>query len=257
MPETDGFSHADSAGQPWAGRHFETNTSSDDDGSAPEHLIEALRRFRARELGEAEVVDALRDSRLLVPLVAHLGEAGTNDHGHVVDKSQELAIVTVTGPDGRTVLPVFTSVAAMSHWNPKARPVPAEALRVAVAAASEQTDVVILDPTSTTEFAIRRPALWAIAQNERWIPSYLDEQVLAAFVAGAAGEPAVAAVQLEAGDPDARLAGPELVLRLELAPGLGAEALAQLLERLQQRWSASEVIAERVDSMRVTLVAAS
>ena len=258
MPETEsnGHSLADSAGQPWAGRHFEANPSSQDDGSAPEHLIEALRRFRSRELGEAEVVDAVRTSRLLVPLVAHLGEAGVNDHGHLVDKSQELAIVTVTGPDGRTVLPVFTSVQAMQVWNPKARPVPAEALRVAVAAASEQTDVVILDPTSPSEFAIRRPALWAITQNEGWTPSYLDEEVLAEFVAGAEGEPAVAAVQLEAGDPDARLAGPELVLRLELAPGLDAAALAALLERLQQRWSASEVIAARVDSMRVKLVAA-
>ena len=258
MPETDlpDPQKADSAGQPWTGRHFEQNTSSDDDGSAPEHLIEALRRFRTRELGETEVVDALRTSRLLVPLVAHLGEAGVNDHGHVVDKSQELAIVTVTGPDGRTVLPVFTSVEAMTAWNPKARPVPATAVRVAVAAASEQTDVVVLDPTSVTEFAIRRPALWAIAQDERWLPSYLDEQVLGAFVAGATGEPAVAAVQLESGDPDARLAGPELVLRLELAPGLDAAALALLLERLQQRWSGSEIIAARVDSMRVTLIAA-
>ena len=258
MPETEpaGLSSADSAGQPWAGRHFESNASSQDDGSAPEHLIEALRRFRSRELGEAEVVDALRTSRLLVPLVAHLGEAGTNDHGHVVDKSQELAIVTVTGPDGRTVLPVFTSVAAMQSWNPKARPVPAEALRVAVAAASEQTDVVILDPTSSTEFAIRRPALWAITQREKWTPSYLDEQVLGAFVAGAVGEAAVAAVQLEAGDPDARLAGPELVVRLELAPGLDAAALSALLERLQQRWAASEIIASKVDSMRLKVVAA-
>lgn len=245
--------HTDSAGQPWAGRHFEHNASSDDDGSAPPVLIEALRRFRAREVGEAEVVDALRDSRLLIPLVAHLGEAGVNDRGHTVDKSQELAIVTVTGPDGRTVLPAFTSVDAMRAWNPEARPVPADAVRVAVAAASEQTDVVILDPTSSTEFAIRRPALWAIAQHQPWTPSHRDPAVLSAFVAAAEGEPDVAAVQLEPGDADARLAGPELVLRLELAPGLDAEQLAALLARLQQRWGESTLIAERVDSMRVRL----
>ena len=243
----------DSAGQPWAGRTFEHAAASDDDGSAPPVLIEALRRFRAREVGETEVVDALRDARLLIPLIAHLGEAGVNDHGHTVDKTQELAIVTVAGPDGRTALPVFTSVDAMRTWNPAARPVPADGVRVAVAAASEQTDVVILDPTSATEFAIRRPALWAIAQHQPWTPSHHDPAVLDAFVRAAEGEAAVAAVQLEPGDPDARLAGPELVLRLELAPGLDQEQLGSLMARLQQRWTASEVIAQRVDSMRVQL----
>ena len=251
--EADKHSHTDSAGQPWAGRTFEHNASSDDNGSAPPLLIEALRRFREREVGESDVVAALRASRLLIPLIAHLGESGVNDHGHTVDKSQELAIVTVAGPDGRTALPAFTSVDAMRAWNPRARPVPADAVRVATAAASEQTDVVILDPTSETEFAIRRPALWAIAGNQPWLPSHRDPAVLDAFVGAAGGEPDVAAVQLQSGDPDARLAGPELVLRLELVPGLDAEQLSALLARLQQRWSASEVIAERVDSMRVQL----
>ena len=241
----------DSAGQPWAGRTFEANTAADDDGAAPAHLIEAIRRFRARELGEVEVVDALRTSRLLVPLVPHLGEDGLSEHGH--DKTQELSIVTVVGPDGRTVLPAFTSVAAMSAWNPKARPIPVQAQRVALAAASEQTDLVVVDATSATEFVIRRPALWAIAEQQSWIPSYLDESVLDAFADSAAGESAVRSVALGAGDSDSRLAGPELVVVLTLASGLDQLALDALLARLQQRWAASEVIAHRVDSMTVRL----
>ena len=249
MPE-----NSDSAGQPWSGRHFEPNTSADDDGSAPEQLIEALRRFRSRELGEAEVVDAVRSSRLLVPLVAHLGEAGVGDHGHIVDKTQELAIVTVLGPDGRRVLPVFTSVDTMQAWNPKARPVPAQGVRVAAAAVSEETDLVVLDPVSATEFAIRRPALVAIASAERWTPCYLDEGVLDAVAAAADGEDAVRSVVLAAGDEDARLAGPELVVGLALAPGLDRPALDALVARLQQRWSASELLALRVDSMTVRLL---
>lgn len=244
---------ADSAGVPWEGRSFEHSAASDDDGSAPERLVEALRRFRSRELGEAEVVDALRESRLLIPLVAVLGEAGTNDHGHVVDKSQELSIVTVLGPDGRSVMPVFTSVTAMSAWNPRARPVPADGVRVAFAAASEQTDLVVLDPTSITEFAIRRPALWAIAQAEPWIPSYLDERVLAEFLAAAQPESAIVAVQLAPGDPDARLAGAELIVQLSLEAGLDKQQLDALLARVQQRWAESELIAERVDSMAVRI----
>lgn len=243
----------DSAGQPWAGRHFEPNTASDDDGSAPEHLIEAIRRFRSREVGEAEVLEALRTSRLLIPLVAHLGADGLTEHGH--DKTQELSIVTVVGPDGRTVLPAFTSVAAMSAWNTAARPIPAEATRVALAAAHEQTDLVVVDATSVTEFVIRRPALWCLANGQTWVPSYLDEGVLDAIAAAAAGESAARSVALIAGDPDARLAGPELIVQLTLQPGLAEADLEELLATLQQRWSASPVIAERVDSMRVQLLA--
>ena len=236
---------SDSAGVPWEGRHFEQSASSDDDGSAPEKLIEAIRRFRAGELGESEVLDALREERLLIPLVAE----GTLEQGQ--DKTQELSIVTVIGPDGRTVLPAFTSVAAMSRWNPSARPVPATAGRVALAAASEDTHLVVVDPVSDTEFVIRRPALWALGQSKPWTPSYLDTQVLQAFMDAAAPEPVVEAVHLAPGDPDARLAGPELEVRLSLRAGLDRAALDALTARLQERWAASEVIAAHVDSLAV------
>ena len=246
---------ADSAGTPWAGRHFEPNASSDDDGSADPRLLEALRRFHSRDLGEAEVVSAAKDARFLVPLLAHLGEAGENEHGVLIDKTQELAIVTVTAPDGRTVLPVFTSVETMGNWNPRARPVPVDAVRIALAAASEQTDLVVIDATSDTELVVRRPALWALAQSAAWVPCYADSEVLAEFESAARGEASVRSVSLISGDPDARLAGPELVVRLALAPGLSRAELDGVLARLQAAWSASEVIAERVDSLRVQLVA--
>lgn len=246
----------DSAGVPWEGRRFEHNTSSDDDGSAPEKLVEAIRRFHTGEVGEADVVDALRESRLLVPLIAHLGDSGVNDHGVLVDKSQELSIVTVQGPDGRTVQPAFTSVAAMAAWNPQARPIPVAAPRVALAAASEGTDLVVLDPTSATEFVLRRPALWAIAQTRSWLPSYLDPEVLAAFMDAAEPEPSVVGVHLAPGDPAARLAGPELVVQLSLADGLDRAALDAVVARLRDRWAANTVIAERVDSLKVQLVSA-
>ncbi|HEY0261316.1 MAG TPA: SseB family protein [Lacisediminihabitans sp.] len=247
----------DSAGVPWQGRHFDHNDFSGDDGSAPERLIEAIRRFRTREVGELEVVDAFRGSRLLIPLVARLGEGDVGEHGHRIDKSAELSIVTVAGPDGRDVMPVFSSVDTMRAWNPTARPVPADAVRVALAAANEDTELVVLDATSPTEFVIRRPALWAIAQSGAWKPSYLDREVLAEFVASAEPEPAVSAVVLDAGDPDARLAGPELLVGLAVRPGLERAELDGLLSRLQERWGASPLLTARVDSMRVRVTAAS
>jgi hypothetical protein len=256
-PEPDGPRPplADSAGRPWAGRHFDQNTFGDDDGSAPAELISAIDRFRAGKATADAVIDAVRHARLLIPLVAQLGDVGTNEAGHRVDKSQELAIVTVEGPDGRTVLPVFSSVQAMQLWNPTARPVPADGARVALAAASEQTDLVVLDPLSETEFVIRRPALWAIAQSQPWLPAHLDPEVFTAFTASIGSELGVHDVSLRSGDPDARLAGEDIVVRLELAQGLTQEELDAVLARLAQRWAADDVIATRVDSLRVQLAA--
>jgi len=246
---------ADSAGQPWAGREFEDNASADDDGSAPEQLMHAIRRFRAREAGEESVIDAIRGSRLLIPLVTALGDSAVTEAGLTIDKTQELSIITVAGPDGRNVLPAFSSAAAMAAWNPDARPVPTDAVRVALAAVQDNTDLVVLDPTTPTEFVIRRPALWAIAQSTDWTPSYASRPVADAFTESIATELSVLAVELDAGDPEARMSGPELIVRLELVDGLTQAELDATLARLAKRWSESDTIATGVDSLRVQLVA--
>ncbi|TFC80662.1 SseB family protein [Cryobacterium sp. TmT2-59] len=245
----------DSAGQPWAGREFETNEHAEDDGLAPAPLLAALRLFRVREAGEEAVIDAIRESRLLVPLVTRLGDSATTSAGLLIDKTQELSIITVAGPDGRTALPVFSSTAAMAAWNADARPVPSDGIRVALAAAQENTDLVVLDPTADTEFVVRRPALWAIAQSKPWTPSYASREVADAFTASVGTELSVLGVQLAAGDPTGRLAGPELLVRLELVDGLTQAELDATLARLAARWSASDVIATQVDSLKVQLAA--
>src|SRR5215218_6755667 len=250
---------ADSAGVPWAGRSFTPNPHAADDGHAPAALAEALRRFRAGEVGQAAVVAEFGRARLLIPLLAELGDGGAEigEHGLAVDKSQELSIVTVAGPDGRSVLPVFASVDAMSRWNPVARPVPADGVRVALAAADEGTDLVVLDPGSDTEFVLRRPAVWAVAQSHAWQPPFESEAVRDAFARSIGRELAVLGVTLLPGDPDARLAGPELVVRLELIAGLTREELDATTARLARRWAADDVIATTVDSLAVKLVGAS
>lgn len=258
MSDPAGPPNVDSAGRPWAGRTFQAHDTAyaGDDGSADTGLLEALHRFHAGEVGADSVVDALRGARLLIPLMAHAGEEGLNEHGIRVDKTQELAIVTVAGPGGRAVLPAFTSVDTLRAWDPAARPVPADSRRIALAAASEQTELLVLDPASPTEFGVRRPALWAVAQDEPWVPSYADDEVAQAFLDAVADEPSVASVAVAAGSTTARLDGPEVVIRLALRPGLDREALSALLGRAQQGWASSEVIATRVDSMSVKVVAA-
>lgn len=245
----------DSAGTPWAGRHFEPSTAPADDGSAPPALVGALESFADGSAGPEAVVDALRDMRLLIPLVARLGEEGEGVDGLRADKSQELSIVTVAGPDGRSVLPVFSSVDAMRRWDASARPVPVDSRRAALAAVAEETELMILDPVSDHEFAVRRPALWAIAQGEAWLPSPADSEVLAALRASATGESDVVALDVRPGDPRQRLAGSELVVVLELLPGLDRDALAALVGRLGERWAADAVIAARVDSLTLQLAA--
>lgn len=235
----------DSAGVPWEGRHFEPNPAADDDGTADPGLIEAIGRFRAGELGAPQVVLALHEARVLVPLVTVRGDEGIGAHGRLVDKTQELSIVTVAGPDGRAVLPVFSSVDTMRTWDAAARPIPMAAARVALAAAAESTPLIVLDPGSPTEFAVRRPALESLATGRPWLPCFEDEDVLDAFLASAEGEP-VLAVQLAPGDPGARLSAPELLVQLSIEGEPG-----DVLQRLGARWAADELITARVDSIAV------
>ena len=84
----------------------------------------------------------------------------------------------------------------------------------------------------------------------------VSPSVMAAFVSSVEPEDAVTRVTLEPGDPFARLAGAELVVRLELAAGLNQAGLTALLARLNERWSQSEIVATRVDSLEIKLVTA-
>jgi hypothetical protein len=95
--------------------------------------------------------------------------------------------------------------------------------------------------------------VWAIAQGLPWMPAAESPEVRAAFRASGETEPAVTAVAVEAGDPDARLAAPEIVVELTLVPGLDRAELGALLGRLQAAWAADETIAAEVDSMSVRL----
>lgn len=250
---SDGCNHADSAGVPWEGRSFQENPHAADDGSADPALLAALTRFRAGTGSQTEVVDAFRSARVLIPLIAEKGDGGIGPLGLPVDKTQELSIVTVAAPDGRRVQPVFSSVEAMATWDPSARPIPVEAVRAALAVSAGETDLIVLDPASATEFVIRRPAVWAIAQDQPWEPSFHSPEVYAGLQASVATELAVIDVAVAPGDPDARMRGPELIVELELVAGLEREALDAVLARLAQRWAADDRIAVLVDSLTVKL----
>ncbi len=152
----------DSAGHAWEGREFRPNAHAQDDGSADPALLAAL---SAQD--RAAAVEALRSARLLVPLLAEAGTVGRTASGRIVEKTQELSLVKVAGPGGSTVLPTFSSVEAMRAWRLDARPIPAEARLVALAAGRDGDDVVV-DPGSPTFLALTWGMLAAIATGDPW-----------------------------------------------------------------------------------------
>jgi len=242
----------DSAGVPWAGRSFQPNASSGDDGSADPALLAALTAFPT-DGDPVPVVEAYRTARLLIPLVAEKGDEGVGPTGLTVDKTQELSIVTVAAPDGRRVLPVFTSVDSMRRWDAAARPVPVQGVRTALAAADDDTDLIVIDPGSPTEHVLRRPAVWAIGQQIPWEPSHRSPEVFAGLQDSVGRELAVLDLQVASGDPTARLRGPELIVHLKLVEGLDQQQLDAVLARLAKRWAADDRIATLVDSLSVKL----
>jgi len=252
-PHAHGAS-ADSAGVPWQGRSFEANPHAGDDGSADPALLAALTAFHEGAGDAAAVVAAYRGARLLIPLVAEAGDVGVAPSGLAVDKTQELSIVTVAAPDGRRVLPVFTSVGALAAWDPTARPVPADGVRTALSAAADDTDLIVVDPASATEFVLRRPAVWAIGQGQRWEPAHLNPEVFAGLQESIGGELGVLDLSVENGDPSGRLRGPELVVRLHLVDGLEKTELDAILQRLAARWAVDDRVAVLVDSLTVKLI---
>jgi hypothetical protein len=239
----------DSAGTPWAGREFSGNSWAHDDGSTPPALAEAI--AATLESGSlTPTVLALRSSRLLVPLIAQLGEAAEGAKGLTADKSADLSIVAVATPDGQSAIPAFSSVQEMQSWRADARPVPIEAARVAVAAVSEGHSRVVLNPASVA-LGLRTPALAAIAQQHDWLPPEQNPEVhdLVGTALQAAGA-LVLGFDLESGDPTNTLQGPELLIRLNLKPGLDRAGLDALLVGFTERLQ-TERFRSLVDSLAI------
>lgn len=242
----------DSAGVPWDGRSFEQNRFANDDGTTPEKIQNALDSHSQRDNLEL-IVESLAEQRLLIPLLATLGESEIGSHGQTVDKSADLAIVAVATPDGKTAIPVFTSVAEMSAWKKDARPVPVEAERVAIAAIAEGHDRVILNPASAA-IALRRPALAALAQGISWVSPENSTQVRSIVESAVAASKAVESFELIAGDQSGSLLGPELKILLRVKAGMTAEQLQEELSLIASELGSEEFL-NLVDSVAFQVLA--
>ena len=138
----------------------------DDEGAADPAVTAALTAYAdGGALGE--VLGALQDSRLLVPVVAVLGEVDVDEQGLAHDKTSDMAAVLVARPDGRRGLLAFSGQEAMRRWDPDARPVPVAAQLAAKAALQEGADALVVDVAGPASAAVAGDDLRALAAGWR------------------------------------------------------------------------------------------
>nr|WP_028049805.1 SseB family protein [Cellulomonas sp. URHD0024] len=223
-----------------------------DDGTADAGVASALRALEEGTGSVAAVVDALHGTRVLVPVLAELEVEDVvvhDGHAHTVDKEASAGIVALQAPDGRTALPVFTSVATMTAWRPDARPVPSDVARAALSAVTEGWEVLVVDPGGPTTVLLPRPAVWALAQQQAWEPAVgpdgVDPAVRVAIVEAVSAVRGVVAVDAVVGTRA------EVAVVVDLVAGLDRAGLDAVLGSVNQALGTVELVAARVDSLEL------
>ena len=233
----------DSAGQPWAGRELHGTGFADDFGAGDPALLAAL----ADPGDEVRLMAALADARLIVPVVAAPSEV--DDSGELaMEKSTDMAVVTLTAPDGQRALPVFSSLETLQRWDPQARPSPVTAAVAARAAVAEQCDVMALDPSSPTAMVLRPSMVWALAQQRAWVPAHTDPLVRQSVSRAAHEEPAVRRVECES---DA--SGGALRVALWLEAGLTSDQVQAVAQRVGERIATDGEVRARIDALAFSI----
>jgi hypothetical protein len=237
------------------GRTLQPTGFEGDDGSADPALIEVLAAARRDEAGVYAAYSALVGRRVLVPVVALLGETETAEtlgpDGTVLrrDKDSDMAVVTLVAPDGAKALPAFTSVAALAEWGeragyPQARPIPVTIETAAAAALQEEAEVLLLDLGGPGQFEVSGSALRAFAQRRKPLPPAVDPEVTGAINRVLKGVPAVAQALVSARLGQA--AEDVTVLALGFRPGTDPRALEAPLGEVAEGIAADELLRDRL-----------
>ncbi|AMW09440.1 hypothetical protein A4E84_07995 [Streptomyces qaidamensis] len=208
-----------------ANKNIPDSGFSDDDGSADPRLSAALTAWSADRSAVGPVLAALKGARLLVPVVAVLGEVEQDERGLRHEKTSDMAVPTLKAGD-RTALPAFTSTDSLARWDPAARPVAVPLHQALQAAAHEKADTIVLDVAGPVPFELTGPALLALAEGRTTTDPLTDPAVVEAVRASVAAEPAVLRAHLGPGRADGTLA---LVLDPSAVPAEAARAVAERL----------------------------
>ncbi len=246
------MSFADSAGVPWGGRSFSENAFAQDDGSELPEISAALKAFAESKMSLEQLINSFRQNRVLIPLVPKAEGKKIGQHGLSVDTSSEMNIVALEGPDGHPALPIFTSTENVMAWNSEARPVPAQFERALLAAAAEGQTRVVVNPGQPNWFAIRRPAIEALAQQQHWISPDRDERVKALVSAAIKSIP-VEGFRLMLGDPNGQLVADELIIFLKLQKDLNQQQIKDVVPGFLSALDYAN-FNPLVDSLKISLV---
>jgi len=174
----------------------------------------ALAAYAAGAATEHAVLTAVAASRLLVPVVAVLAEAGADG----TEKETEMALPTLIGNDGRKAVIAFTGTEAVRRWRADARPVPVPAPRLWPAVASEQADAVVIDVAGPVPLVVEGARLRALASGAPPPLPHEDPDIRAQVAA------VTADFTLEPGNEDA-----ELTITLKAADLAAARAAAEAI----------------------------
>jgi hypothetical protein len=136
-----------------------------DDGDAAPALTTALTAYAAGAGSYVEALAALRGSRLLVPVVAVLGEVELDELGLAREKSSDMASVLLQGADGRMALLAFSGMPALRAWDPGARPVPVTARTAAQAALQDHAAALVVDVAGPATFVVEGEDLDGLARG--------------------------------------------------------------------------------------------
>lgn len=265
-------SATDSAGQSWEGRDLSgegnpLHNFDNDNGLADPKLAAAIEELIAGTGSEQGVQAAMAEARIYIAVMAELAEGALGENGFVEDKEADMALVTLNAPDGRTALPVFTSVEALQSWHGEARPVAVYAPRAALSAVAEEAQMLVLDPGADFTFVLRRPGMWALAQQKDWTPSYLNEELASLVAETASSETILSAIHIAPGHGvGTRNAagtsvpgggpGPELRIEFTFNPGVDETQARDCVSRIHTALAENKEFAENVDSLEIALKAA-
>ncbi len=136
-----------------------------DDGAAQPELAQALAAWADDPTTYAGVLATLQRSRLLVPVVAVLGEVEYDEAGLAHDKTSDMATVLLQGADGRLALLAFTGTGPLTAWDPAARPVPVAADLAARSALQDGAAALVIDLAGPVRFVVDGDDLRGLAEG--------------------------------------------------------------------------------------------
>ena len=145
-----------------------------DDGSAPQALADALTGWAAGTTPYVEALAVLQQSRVLVPVVAVLGEVEVDEAGLAREKTSDMATVLLQGADGRLALLAFTGTDSLRSWNPQGRPVPVPTALAARSALQDGASALLLDVAGPVPLVVEGEDLARLAEG--WTLARLGER---------------------------------------------------------------------------------